>query len=122
MKADFALIAPKVGGAVTDSGQLLSADFQLAGGPSVLFDTVVIALSTEGANQLSVEASAVAWVYDAFAHCKVIGPTSEAKPLLDAAGVVPDDGVIVGTNANTFTVAAANGRIWGREPKVRTIF
>jgi catalase len=122
MKADFALVAPKVGGAVTGSGQLLSADFQLAGGSSVLFDTVFIALSAEGASQLSTEAAAVAWVHDAFSHCKVIGATSEAKPLLDTAGVVPDEGVVVGTNVNTFIAAAANGRIWGREPKIRTIF
>jgi len=122
IKADFALIAPKVGGVVTGSGQVLTADFQLAGGSSVLFDTVFIALSTEGAHQLASEAAAVAWVHDAFSHCKVIGSTSEAKPLLDAAGVIPDEGVIVGTNVNAFTATAANGRIWAREPKVRTIF
>ncbi|WP_158749220.1 catalase [Acidobacterium sp. S8] len=122
VKAEFAIVAPKVGGAATNDGQLLPADFQLAGGSSVLFDTVFIALSTEGAAQLSTEAAAVAWVHDAFAHCKVIGATKEAKALLDAAGVVPDIGVVVGSNANTFVAAAAKGRIWEREPKVRTIY
>ena len=122
MKADFAVVAPKVGGAVTADGQLLPADFQLAGGSSVLFDTVFVALSAEGSEQLSTEAAAVGWVHDAFSHCKVIGATKEAQPLLDAAGVASDEGVIVGTNSNTFLTAAAKGRIWEREPKVRTIY
>lgn len=122
MKADFAVVAPKVGGAVTADGQLLPADFQLAGGSSVLFDAVFVALSAEGSEQLSNEASAVGWVHDAFSHCKVIGATKEAQSLLDAAGVTSDEGVIVGTNSNIFLTAAAKGRIWGREPKVRTIY
>ena len=122
MRADFALVAPKVGGAVTAEGQLLPADFQLAGGSSVLFDTVFVALSAEAAKELSNEAAGVAWVHDAFVHCKIIGATSEAQPLLDAAGVVPDEGVILGRNANTFVAAAAKGRIWEREPKVRAIY
>jgi catalase len=121
-KADFAVVAPKVGGAQTADGQLLPADFQLAGGSSVLFDVVFVALSAEGSKQLSAEAAALAWVHDAFAHCKVIGSTSEAQPLLDAAGVDPDEGVIVGSNANSFITAAEKGRIWGREPKVRTTY
>ena len=85
-KADFAVVAPKVGGALTVDGQLLPADFQLAGGSSVLFDTVFVALSAKAASKLAGEAAAVAWVHDAFSHCKVIGSTTEAQPLLDAAG------------------------------------
>jgi len=122
LKADFAVVAPKVGGAMASEGQLLPADFQLAGGSSVLFDAVFVALSTEGSTQLSTEAAAVAWVHDAFAHCKVIGATKEAKALLDAAGVVSDKGIVVGSNANAFVAVAAKGRIWEREPKVRTVY
>jgi catalase len=120
--ADFAIVAPKVGGAVTANGVLLPADFQLAGGASVLFDAVFVALSLEGSQQLCIEAAAVAWVHDAFAHCKVIGATKDTESLLDAAGVVADAGVIVGSTANAFISAAAKGRIWEREPKVRTIY
>jgi catalase len=121
-KADFAVVAPKVGGAEAAGGQLIPADFQLAGGASVLFDAVFVALSAEGAAQLSTEAAAVAWVHDAFSHCKVIGAANETKPLLDAAGVVSDQGVIIGTKVNLFIDAAAKGRVWEREPKVRTIY
>lgn len=122
LKADFAVVAPKVGGALTSDGQFLPADFQLAGGSSVLFDAVFVALSEKGAVQLSSEAAAVAWVHDAFAHCKVIGATNEAKPLLESAGVIPDEGVVVGGNPDGFATTAAKGRIWDREPKVKTIY
>jgi catalase len=121
-KADFALIAPKVGGAIAADGTLLEADFQLAGGPSVLFDTVFVALSAEGAKTLSKEAAAVGWVHDAFAHLKVIGATEGAEALLDMAGVKVDEGIVIGKTPASYLTKAAEGRIWAREPKVRTIY
>ncbi len=122
LKANFAVIAPRIGGAITANGKLVEADFQLAGGSSVLFDAVFIALSKEGAEMLVTEAAAVAWVHDAFAHCKAIGATEEARLLLDAAGVSPDVGVLIGETAANFLAKAAEGRVWDREPKVRTIY
>ncbi len=116
------IVAPKVGGAVTADGKLLEADFQLAGGPSVLFDAVYVALSEAGAQLLSTEAAAVAWVHDAYAHLKVIGATAGAQPLLDAAGVVPDAGVLVGGDDAAYLAAAVNGRIYEREPNVKTVY
>jgi catalase len=122
MKADFAVVAPKIGGAVAADGQIIESDFQLAGGSSVLFDAVFVALSEQGAKMLSTEAAAVAWVHDAFAHCKVIGATNEAALLLDAAGVIADEGVVIGADSNLFLNTAAKGRVWQREPKVRTTY
>ena len=121
-KADFAVIAPKRGGAVASDGKMIEADFQLAGGASVLFDTVFVAAEGEGVQTLLKEAAAVAWVHDAFAHLKVIGATKAAQPLLDAAGVKPDNGVLLGAEADKFLSIAAQGRIWDREPKVRTVY
>ncbi len=120
--ADFAVIAPKIGGARSDDGKIIEADFQLAGGSSVLFDAVYVAASAEGCKSLLKEAAAVAWVHDAFAHCKVIGATSDAKLLLDAAGVIADNGVLIGAKPEAFLKTAAKGRIWDREPKVRSVF
>jgi catalase len=122
LKADFKIIAPKICGAIGADGATLEADFQLAGGSSVLFDTVFVALSEEGGKLLSTEAAAVAWVHDAFHHLKVICATSGAQALLDAAGVVPDAGVLIGGDAETFLTTAAAGRVWDREPSVRTVF
>ena len=122
--AQLKVIAPKVGGAKGSDGGLIRADFQLAGGPSVLFDTVVLALSADGAAMLTKEAAAVAFVHDAFAHLKVIGHTTAAKPLMDKAGVVPDVGIVAvdGHGGAAFLATAAKGRIWDRESSVRTVF
>jgi catalase len=120
------IVAPKIGGVVGADGKVLEADFQLAGGPSVLFDAVYVALSAEGAKMLSTEAAAVGWVHNAFAHLKVIGATTEAKTLLDAAGVVPDSGVLTAgtgeSNLDAYVAAAGAGRVYAREASVRTIF
>ena len=43
----IAVISPKVGGAIGADGNIIPADFQLAGGPSVLFDAVAILLSSD---------------------------------------------------------------------------
>ena len=120
--ADFKIVAPKVGGAVAADGSQIEGDFQLAGGSSVLFDTVFVALSEKGAELLSSEAAAVAWVHDAFAHLKVIGATNGSQTLLNKAGVIPDAGVLIGADSATYLKRAAEGRVWDREPKVRTIF
>jgi len=120
--ADFKIVAPKVGGAVAADGTLIEADFQLAGGSSVLFDAVLVSLSADSAALLSSEAAAVSWVHDAYAHLKVIGATAQAQPLLDKAGVSVDDGVLIDRPPRAFIDRIAAGRLWDREPKVRTIF
>ena len=120
--ATVKIVAPKIGGAVTAQGGAIAADFQLAGGPSVLFDAVYVALSEEGADLLSTEAAAVSWLHDAFAHLKVIGSSARAQALLDAAGVTSDAGVVVGRKIKDYLEVAAAGRVYDREPKVRTIY
>jgi catalase len=96
------------GSAALGGGLMIEGDFQLAGGSSVLFDTVFVALSAKGAEMLSTEAAAVAWVHGAFAHCKAIGATKESQPLLNAARVIPDEGVVV---------AEGLMRFWMRPPR-----
>ncbi|WP_174273277.1 catalase [Sphingomonas bacterium] len=113
------IVAPKIGGTKMSDGSLLKADFQLAGGPSVLFDAIAVALSDDGCKMLLKEGAAVQFVMDAFGHLKAIGHTAGAKPLLDKAGVEPDEGVIA-LDGKGFIAAAAK-RVWAREPKVRTL-
>ena len=122
MDAKVKIVAPKIGGAVTADGEVLEADFQLAGGPSVLFDAVYVALSEKGATMLSTESAAVDWVHNAFAHLKVIGASAGAEALLLKAGVVTDSGVLIGAQAKSFMEIAAMGRIYDREPSVRTVY
>ncbi len=115
------IVAPKVGGAKLADGNIMEADFQLAGGPSVLFDAVYVAISDAGASLLATQPAAVSWVTDAFSHLKVIGATAGAKVLLEKAGVLPDEGVVMGGAAG-FLEAAAKGRVYAREPKVRPTY
>ena len=122
MGADFAVVSPKVGGAMAADGSMIEGDFQLAGGSSVLFDAVFVAASEEGAAMLAKESAAVQWVSDAYAHLKVIGATAGAAKLLMRAGVEPDAGVLQGADAETFLKAAELGRDWKREPMVRTVY
>jgi catalase len=111
------LIAPKVGG-IKVKGGTLKADGQLAGTPSVLLDAVALILTEAAATKLCGEAAAVDFVSDAFAHLKAIGHSEEARPLLDKAGVAPDEGV---TGLGKDFVKAAANRFIEREPKVRIL-
>jgi catalase len=112
------IVAPKLGGAKMKGGKTLKADGQLLGTPSQLFDAVAIVLSEEGCEALTKEGAAVQFVMDAFGHLKAIGATEAAGPLLDKAGVKPDDGV---TGLGEAFVQAARRRFWDREPNVRTL-
>ena len=47
--ARLQVVAPKIGGVTLAGGKSLAADHQLAGGPSILFDAVVVAASEQGA-------------------------------------------------------------------------
>ncbi|MDQ4421016.1 catalase [Sphingobium sp. DEHP117] len=111
------VIAPKIGSVTLSNGKQLKADGQLAGSPSVLFDAVAVLLSDEGCQMLMKEAAAVQFVMDAFGHLKAIGYSEAAKPLLDKAGVEPDEGIV---SPSKFAEAAAQ-RYWAREPKVRML-
>jgi len=125
MGGELKVVAPKVGGAKGKDGSVIAADFQLAGGSSVLFDSVFLALSAQGAEMLAGEAAAVAFVHDAFAHLKVIGATQGAAALLSKAGVVEDAGVVSVGKAKSdekYLERVALGRIWEREPSVRSVF
>ncbi len=122
MGASVKIVAPKIGGVKGADGKMIEADFQLAGGPSVLFDTVYVALSEKGAEALATESSAVGWLHDAFSHLKVIGATDGAESLLTTSGVAPDAGVVVGDDVSEYLNVAAKGREFDREPNVRTIY
>ncbi len=111
------LVAPKVGG-IKVKGGTLKADGQLAGTPSVLFDAVALVLTRAAAEDLANDGAAVDFVRDAFGHLKAIGCTDDAAPLLDKAGIAPDEGV---TGLDGRFVKAAMRRFHEREPHVRTL-
>ena len=118
--ATVKIVAPKLGGAKLSDGKKLTADGQLAGTPSVVFDAVAVVLSEEGGKRLAKEAAAVDFVRDAFGHLKAIAADAGAQALLKAGNVGKDKGVVDAADSKAF-IAAAKTRQWDREAKVRTL-
>jgi catalase len=119
-------VAPMVGGIEASDGSWIEADEQIDGGPSVLFDAVVLLPSTEGAKLLANEPTARDFVADAFAHLKFIGHVEAAKPLLEKASVQDDqDGGFVllraKADAQTFVTACRKVRFWERESRIKQV-
>ena len=119
------LIAPKIAGVTLTDGTLVVADQKIEGGPSVLYDAVVLLPSADGAALLALDAAAKDFVTDAHAHCKFIGHVASAAGLLQAAGVADlvDGGYVAldGGDAASFIGACRLVRFWEREPKVDAI-
>jgi catalase len=92
--AGMAIVAPRVSGVETSDGTRIDADEAIQGGPSVLFDAVVLLPSKQGANEVAKTPETRDFVADAFAHKKIIGYGRFAQALFDVAGVVPDDGFV----------------------------
>src|SRR4029450_3775803 len=113
--AQLQIVAPKVGAVKGKGGTRLDADHQLAGGPSIFFDAVVVAPSENGAADLEHDAAAIDWIRDAFGHLKVIGLLEPGRRVFTRAGVELDAGVVVLGGAGdigAFISAAKNGRVW----------
>jgi catalase len=121
--AVFELVGPKVGGAILSDNALLPLHQKIEGGPSVLYDLVVLLPSEAGVTPLTMNAAARDFVSDAYAHCKFIGYAPTAQPLLDAAGVPADgdDAIIEMGRADgidTLLERAVELRNWAREQLV----
>lgn len=123
-KAVIELIAPKVGGVTADDGSSIEVNHMIDGGPSVLFDAVVILTSHQAIDDLVKEAAARDFVADAFQHCKYIGYDQSAMPLLEKAGISGqlDEGTIQLSDSKdieAFVEKLGKLRVWGREPSVK---
>jgi catalase len=123
-KAEYELIAPKVGGVTDSAGGWVDAHHMIDGGPSVLFDAVALLPSKAGLPDLLKEATARDFVADAFQHCKYIGYAETAVPLLEKAGIAGDldEGTISlpgQAGVADFIERLGKLRVWGREPSVK---
>ena len=120
------LVAPMVGGVKASDGSWIPADEKIDGGPSVVFDAIAVLLSDTGAQLLTDEATARDFVADAYAHCKFIGHTAAAIPLLEKAGIAPerDSGIVElkkPGDAAIFAQACRQLRFWERETTVKRV-
>ncbi|MCA1409498.1 catalase HPII, partial [Ensifer sp. BRP08] len=118
------LVAPKVGGITASDGEWIQAHQMIEGGPSVLYDAVVLLPSAEAVSELVEVAAARDFVADAFAHCKYIGYVEAAVPLLARTGITDslDEGTISLEDAKSvgaFVKSLGSLRVWAREPSVK---
>jgi catalase len=113
------IVALTVGGVRTSDSERIKADQKLDGGPSVLYDAVVLLTSKDGAPGLAQQPAARDFVNDAYAHCKFIGYVTEAMPLFEATGLssLMDEGFIDlggGNGGSDFLARCRKLRFWDR--------
>jgi catalase len=118
--AVYEVVAPKIGGVTLSDGTAVAAKQKIDGGPSVLFDAVAVVASEDGAALLAIDAAAKDFVTDAFAHCKYIGLTGQAKTLFEKAGIADDLDeaclpLAAAKDASPFLTACRALRYWPRE-------
>ncbi len=111
------IVAPQIGGVRLSDGRHLPAHQRVDGGPSVLYDAVALVPGADSVSVLAAKSSAKDFVTDAFAHHKFVAHTASAQPLLDAAGVTPDDGFfeLTASAPNDFVTALSALRFWDRD-------
>jgi len=95
-RVNVELVAPAVGGVDDSHGNHAPADQKIDGGPSVLYDAVILLAAGDGAPALAAQPAVRDFVANAYAHCKFIGYTADASPLFEAAGIggLTDDGFV----------------------------
>ena len=114
------LVAPTVGGVNLSDGNRVPAGQKIDGGPSVLYDAVVILPSAAKVEELSGLPAARDFANDAFAHCKFIGHSPEAEALFEACGLAAlmDDGFVALSgrdDVDRFLARCAELRFWERQ-------
>ena len=119
--ATVELIAPAIGGVKSEDGAWIEAKRTIATAPSVLFDAVAVVVAPQASKEIANNLLAATFVADAFAHCKFIAYTGDARPLLERAlaGAPLDGGckqVETPMAAATFAALCGQLRFWAREP------
>ncbi|WP_411827802.1 catalase [Luteolibacter sp. AS25] len=113
------VIAPKVGGVKSDAEKMIEGDEKLDGGPSVLYDSVVLLISEESVAEFAKKPAARDFISDAIAHKKFIAYSKGAESLLEKLGMKEkvDDGFVsleLDTDATTFIESCRKLRYWDR--------
>jgi catalase len=128
-KAAAVLVGPRIGAVTGDDGKSYGPPFSILTTSSVLFDAVVVAGGAHAADWQQ-ESDALAFVRDAYGHCKAIAAFGDGRLLLEAAGIPtgaadddrPADAATIVAPRMTapvtkrFIAAVASHRLWEREP------
>ncbi|TVP52891.1 MAG: catalase HPII, partial [Halomonadaceae bacterium] len=124
--ANLTVVAPTIGGVKDSDGGQIPAGEKVDGGPSVLFDAVVLLPAADKVDVLAQHSPARDFVNDAFSHCKFIGYSKEALPLFTATGLDSklDGGCLAVDSAKEaadFLIECKLLRFWAREPVVHPL-
>jgi catalase len=90
MNFDIEFTVPQVGGVKLSDGKHVPGNHNLAGGPSVIFDAVVLLVAEKTVAQLAKNPAVRDFVSDAFAHFKFIAYAPPAKTLFQKFGLYQD--------------------------------
>lgn len=116
--ARMAIVAPRGVRIRDDRGHLVPISYELSATPSVLFDAVAILTTGNGAEELARDRHARAWVLNAFHHCRVVGYSAGAEPLLVRSGIDDLGGLMLlagERDASLFVRLAVASRSWERD-------
>eukprot|EP00903_Cladosiphon_okamuranus_P003765 g3763.t1 len=115
------IVTPKISGVTLSDGSKRKGDQKIDGGPSVLYDVVVILASENAAGTLKSMPAFRDFVTDAYAHKKFIGYSPAAKSLVSgitmADDLESDEAILPVEDENTaksFLQAARALRHWSR--------
>ncbi len=113
------VIAPAAGEIRTSDGSRVQVNQKVEGGPSVLYDAVVLLAGQDSAPELASNPAAQNFVKDAYDHQKFIAYIDAATPLLDSAGITMalDQGCMnlaSGDSAGEFIKTCRQLRYWQR--------
>ncbi len=116
-------VAPTISGVYDSNSDEIKVSQKIDGGPSVLYDAVILLPESTVVDDLAKDATTKDFVNDAFAHCKFVAYTDAAKPLWEATNLTDmlDDGCIMldePENVGAFLDTCAEIRFWERETKV----
>lgn len=118
--ATVELVAAAIGGVKADDGSWIEADHTLRSAPAALFDAVALIAGAQVSKDAALSAAVSAFAAEAFAQCKFIAFTADARALLERAldGKALDGGckqVETAMAARAFAAQCAQLRFWPRE-------
>lgn len=116
--ARMAVVAPRSARIRDDRGDPVPVSYELSATPCVLFDAVAVIASSRGAEELARDRCARDWVFNAFHHCRVVGYSAGAAPLLVRSGIddLGDLMLLTGEHdASLFVKLAVASRAWERD-------
>lgn len=117
MKATFTLVAPHIEGITLSNGKKVKAQEKIGGGPSVLYDAVVILIPHLEVLETEDFYKVTEFMKDAYFHCKFIGYSESLVPLMEQLHIKRDKGTFLLNNLSSiqsFLKQCSQLRFWGR--------